>query len=151
MTINRLLKNNAKIIAVAIPALIILLPLGYSVVSYVLAHGSQSSPPFIERPDKKYQSCVKETTYMRFHHMDLLKEIREDVVREGKRGEIGLAIGLNNCRKCHASRERFCNQCHNAVNLHLDCFGCHYYPEAPEIASAEAHSTKTTQASYRWR
>jgi len=129
MNIQRFLSNNTRPIAMAIAVLLILIPAGYSAVSYVLAQGAQRSRPFLERPDPKYDKCVKETTYMRFHHMDLLKEIREEVVREGKRGEIGLATGLNNCRKCHASRERFCNQCHNAVNLHLDCFGCHYYPE----------------------
>ncbi len=119
----KILNNNTKVIVVAIPILIILFPLGYSVVSYILSQGKRPQP-FIERPDEKYEKCVRDTTYMRFHHMDLLKGIRDEIVREGKRGE----ILLNKCRECHTSRERFCSQCHNAVNLHLDCFDCHYYP-----------------------
>ncbi len=144
MNIKTVLRTKSTLLAVAIPVLIILLPLGYAVVSTVLAQGAPPSPPFLERPDKQYDKCVKETVYMRFHHMDLLKAIREEVVRDGKRGE----ISLNNCRKCHASRERFCNQCHNAVSLHLDCFGCHDYPEKPQTAPSQARVTNLSQPVY---
>ena len=125
MKLDEALNNNTRVMVVAISALIILLPLGYSVVCFAFSQGSQSEQPFLEKPDEQYENCVKETTYMRFHHMDFLKGIRDEVVREEIRGE----IGLNSCRKCHTSRERFCDRCHNAVNLHLDCFSCHYYPE----------------------
>ena len=67
-------------------------------------------------PDAKYTRCVKDTRYMRLHHMHLLKEIRDEVMRGGKRGE----IGFHSCRGCHVNRERFCDRCHNAVNLTLD-------------------------------
>lgn len=121
---NKIFNNNTKVIVVAIPILIILFPLGYNVVGSVFSQGTQKAQPFIERPDEKYKKCVRDTTYMRFHHMALLKGIRDEIVREGKRGE----IRLNNCRECHTSRERFCSQCHSAVNLNLNCFDCHYYP-----------------------
>jgi len=104
--------------------LIILLPLAISIVSSFIGREAAASPGFLERPDAKHKSCVRETTYMRYHHWELLREIREEVVRYGKRGE----IGLNKCKECHTSRERFCNQCHNAVSLFPDCFDCHYYP-----------------------
>ena len=61
---------------------------------------------------------------MRRHHWELLRGVREEIVRYGKRGE----IGLDRCRECHTSRERFCNVCHDAVSLTPDCFDCHYYP-----------------------
>ncbi len=118
------MKNNKKAIAVAIPVLIILLPLGYSIVHSIFSQSAQNTETFIEKPDAKYKNCVREIEYMRVNHMKLLKEIRDQVVREGNRGE----IGLNSCRECHTRRERFCDQCHNAVNLNPDCFGCHYYP-----------------------
>ena len=124
MSFNKISGNNKYVIAVAIIALIILFPLGYSVVSYIFAQGSEKPEPFLERPDAKYKECVKETEYMRLHHWELLRIVREEVVRYGKRGE----IALNKCRECHTSRERFCNQCHNAVSLTPDCFECHYYP-----------------------
>ena len=105
--------------------LLILLPLGYSLVHRVMAEPTPAGEPFYERPADQYQECVRETSYMRYHHMDLLAEIRDRVVREGERPEVSLA----NCRECHPSRERFCNRCHDAVNLAPDCFGCHYWPE----------------------
>jgi len=83
-------------------------------------------------PDQ-YDECVEDTEYMRFRHMDLLKEMREESVREGIRGE----YSLSDCRDCHTNRSRFCNQCHNIVNLNLDCFGCHNYPETPQESITE--------------
>jgi hypothetical protein len=120
----RSLTDNANILIVVISAVIILFPLGYSVASYVLVGDPPRSQSFLERPDEKYKDCVRETTYMRFHHWELLRGIREEVVRYGKRGE----IGINKCRECHTSRERFCDECHNAVTASPDCFECHYYP-----------------------
>jgi len=112
--------NRAAIAAICV--VIILCPVGYSVLSAVFSQGSE---PFLEKPEKADQ-CVRDTTYMRFHHMDLLRDRRNEAVREGMRGD----IGITTCRECHTSRERFCNQCHDAVNLDLDrdCFRCHYYP-----------------------
>jgi hypothetical protein len=101
-----------------------LLPLGYSVVSSLFAREPAMPQGFLERPDPKYENCVRETTYMRFHHWELLREIRKEVVRYGERGD----LGLSKCSECHTSRERFCNRCHEAVSLYPDCFGCHYYP-----------------------
>lgn len=106
--------------------LIILSPLGYYVVCGVIAQGDEPSEPFLERPDPKYERCVwdMDAAEMRVHHWEHLKTIREEVVRYGNREK----PGLNSCKNCHVSRERFCNACHNAVNLKPDCFGCHYYP-----------------------
>jgi hypothetical protein len=124
--IEQTLEKRRKAAVLTILAIIVLLPVGYYAISDALAKGAA---PFLEKPDPKYQKCVRDTEYMRFHHMDLLKEIRNEVVREGRTSEIGLEIGSENCKECHANRGHFCNQCHNTVNLHLDCFGCHYYPE----------------------
>jgi hypothetical protein len=125
--------RRSTILTVVVPVLLILFPLGYSVVSFVFAR-SVPDAPFIERADAEYESCVREVTYMRYHHWELLKEIREAVVRDGVRGD----ISLNSCRGCHPNRERFCNQCHQAVNLEPDCFGCHYYPATPGPAPEHA-------------
>lgn len=122
--------NNKTVVAVSV--LIILLPFGYSIVSSVF---SQSPEPFLDTPSGK---CADRWTgaYMRFHHMDILNSGRDEAVREGKRE----GIGFDDCRSCHPSRKRFCNQCHDAVNLNLDrdCFRCHYYPpEATTTGLAE--------------
>ena len=132
MKVSRTMNSNTKRIVVTVAVVMILFPLGYSLVSGAFTGGLQDLLPFLERPDAQYKECVRETEYMRFHHMDLLKEIREEFVRHGNRDE----VGFDSCKGCHTSRGRFCNQCHNAVSLNLDCFGCHYYPESlSEIAS----------------
>jgi hypothetical protein len=83
----------------------------------------------LERPDPQYELCAgdRDASYMRYHHWEVLTQVRDDVMRHGERGVIGLD-GLNRCRECHTSRVRFCNHCHDAVNLYPECFGCHYYP-----------------------
>ena len=116
--------SNRKALVIAIPVLIILIPVGYSVISTLFVRDVEAAQMFLEMPDQIHTSCVMDTEYMRYHHWELLTKIREDVVRDGIRGE----IGLYKCQECHTSRERFCNQCHNAVNLYPECFGCHYYP-----------------------
>ena len=105
-------------------AVVLLSPFAYSVVSSLFAQGAERPDVFLEKPDPEHEKCVRETTYMRYHHWELLREIREEVVRYGKRGEVGLFM----CKDCHTSRERFCNRCHNAVSAYPDCYGCHYYP-----------------------
>jgi len=74
--------------------------------------------------------------YMPYHHWTLLREVRNEVVRDGVRGE----ISLDRCRGCHPGRERFCNRCHEAVSLAPDCFGCHYYPAVPTAATSALHT-----------
>jgi hypothetical protein len=70
------------------------------------------------------EACVRDTTYMRENHMKMLKEAREEVVREGIRVE---ERSLRNCRSCHPSKERFCDKCHNYAGVRPQCFNCHYY------------------------
>jgi len=114
--------------ALAVAAVVILLPLAYSVLDGVFGGDDRGEQPFLARPAPQYESCVRDVEYMRFHHWELLNEIREAVVRHGERGEVNLA----SCRGCHPDRARFCNECHAAASLRLDCWGCHYYPETPE-------------------
>jgi hypothetical protein len=127
MRIESILRKNKNAVAMAILALVVLLPIGYYAVRDAFPRGADL---FLEKPNSKYQNCVRDTSYMRFHHMELLKEIRVQVVREGKRNDITLA----KCRECHANRGKFCDQCHLTVNLHPDCFGCHNYPESDREA-----------------
>ena len=115
---------NRRRPAVIVAALVLLVPLGYSLGAYLLGGGGAKALPLLEMPDPKHTSCVEDTEYMRFHHMDYIKEMRDAGVRRGALREISLA----SCRDCHTSRERFCTRCHEAVNLSPDCFECHYYP-----------------------
>lgn len=103
-------------------ALVILVPVAYSVVARVAASGA-------EGPEEAVGTkCVKPTEYMRFHHWELLRGLREEVVRDGVRGD----ISLDGCWDCHQSKVRFCDRCHDAATVRPDCFGCHYYPDVDE-------------------
>ncbi|MHC5040022.1 MAG: hypothetical protein ACYTHM_22170 [Planctomycetota bacterium] len=113
--------KNVKVILI-VSLVIILLPVFFSVVGLAV---SSDPDPFLEKPHPKYKACVKETAYMRHNHMVLLKDLLADVVREGKKAE----FGFNDCWKCHTSRTKFCDRCHDAVGLDLRCFNCHYFPE----------------------
>jgi hypothetical protein len=116
-------KPTNRILAVLV--VVLLFPLGYSLADTLISGGDAA--PFLAQPATNSRTCVKgyDAKYMRYHHMYLLKEVRDRVIRDGHRED---GIGLSQCRECHEERERFCNRCHDTVNLTPDCFGCHYYP-----------------------
>ena len=116
---------SGQTLLAVILVLALLLPLGYSVVARMIPQDAGIPEVFLERPDAKYDRCLEKTRYMRYHHWELLRGIREDIVRYGHREK---NIGLYRCPECHTSRERFCDRCHDAVSLTPDCFDCHYYP-----------------------
>lgn len=119
---------------IAIIIIVILLPFGYSAVRAVIAQPAPSSEPFLEKavvddPQGDKSRCVIEARHglsARYEHMDFLKSTRDQAMRAGIRGE----VGIQSCQQCHQNREDFCSQCHSAVNLNLDgsCFRCHHYP-----------------------
>jgi len=67
--------------------------------------------------------CVKEKDYMTGHHMDVLNEWRNAVVRgdDTEPAEINgqpCAMSLTGtCMGCHTSRENFCYKCHEYANV----------------------------------
>ena len=113
-------------------ALLVCVPLCFAVVSQISRDNSDPLKNFLEKPDPKYEDCIGNgALYMRFHHWEHLRSVREEVVRHGDRKKddvYGISTGLSGCPECHTSRERFCDQCHNAASVIPDCFGCHYYP-----------------------
>ena len=119
------MSTNARKRVLPVIIAIILFPLVYSIVTRVFAGSSADRQAFPELPPKEVsEECVRPKKYMRFHHMDLLKEIRVDAVRDGRRGN----INFERCIECHTNHEVFCDRCHGPVNLHPDCFDCHRYP-----------------------
>ncbi len=124
--------SRGRFLAAAIPIVLILLPFGISVVQHVFAEDVDRMASFVEMPKKPDPSnpeykCVLGlgSDYMRYHHMDLLKEMRDDAVREGIRSD----VTFDRCRECHGNRATFCDKCHDVVDLEPDCFDCHYYPK----------------------
>jgi hypothetical protein len=122
-------KRQSGVLAGVIGALI-LLPILVHAFGLAPTTPVEAGVPFLEMPDPRYTECLKRegmiesTEDMRFHHWQLLREVREEVVRSGRRGD----LGLKRCSECHVSRVRFCDRCHEAATVRPDCWGCHYYP-----------------------
>lgn len=111
---------------------VILLPVFISILRPLWA---EEPEVFLEPVDAQWENCVRDTEYMRFQHMDLLKEVRAEVIRYGLKGGITLA----GCGECHQNREAFCDRCHEKASVILDCFGCHYYLTPSELQELEEH------------
>ena len=108
---------------IAMPVLVflvvLLLPLIFCISAAVF--GDEADPRFLEPALHPEKGCVEQIEYMRFYHMEWLKGQRDDAVRGGLRGK----VTFDTCKECHPSREKFCNRCHEAASVRLDCFGCH--------------------------
>jgi hypothetical protein len=96
--------------------------------------GRAAKVPQPELP-KKEKQCVLDTEYMRTSHMQLLNEWRNSVVRDGNRlflGQNGKMFNMsltNECFRCHQSKKKFCDQCHNYLAVSPYCWECHLTPE----------------------
>jgi len=122
--------DAAKIIpALAGFAALVTLPFWYAAVQ-----GKPASRPDPQRPVNETK-CVESKEYMKAWHMDLLNNWRDAVVRTGQRVYIsstGQKFEMNlsrGCLKCHVSREKFCDQCHNYVGADVYCWDCHEAPK----------------------
>lgn len=97
-------------------------------------HGGKETLPNPEKP-KGVTECVKDAEYMRSTHMKLLNDWRDEVVREGERADIIIQGHTyekslqNGCMKCHTSKKKFCDECHNFTAVKPYCWDCHIQPE----------------------
>jgi hypothetical protein len=138
------------------PVIIVGLVVGVGLLTlpiwYGLAPGAADSPPVVKVPEGR---CVEDLETMRAHHMELLNEWRNEVVREGKRFYVSKAYGTryemsltNTCLKCHATPDelaavrpasaaldgprvgyvKFCHECHDYANVRPTCWQCHVEP-----------------------
>jgi uncharacterized paraquat-inducible protein A len=82
-----------------------------------------AAPTVWLEPARAQTTCLLPREQMRYQHMTHLKALRDRVVRAGDRS--AQPQGLASCQGCHASRERFCDRCHDQAGVTLDCFGCH--------------------------
>jgi len=91
------------------------------------------------------EHCVRETSFMRRNHMELIEHQRHVTVHEGIRATDD---GLSGCVACHVSYDQggqpvpiysegqFCKTCHEFAAVELTCFGCH--ATVPAHTDAEA-------------
>ena len=100
------------------------------------AAGKAGPAPDPVRPPKTVaKACVESTDYMKKNHMQLLDVWRDMAVRDGKRIYVASSgkrytISLsNNCMKCHTSKAKFCDRCHNYAGVTPYCWSCHIQPK----------------------
>ena len=108
-----------------IPGLVIFV--GIVAFPFFINRVNPSSEPIIATQKGK---CVREKDFMKKEHMKVLKQWREEVVREGKREPVyinGIRYEKSlemSCLKCH-KRESFCDRCHSYANVKPYCWNCH--------------------------
>ena len=96
--------------------------------------GKPGPAPKLELP-KDVKQCVEATAYMKSSHMLMLDSWRDSVVRDGNRIYVSTSgkkynMSLQNtCLQCHKTREKFCDRCHNYVDVSPKCWECHIAPE----------------------
>ncbi len=91
--------------------------------------------PQLELP-KNSKNCIESKEWMRAEHMQLLNEWRDEVVREGMH-EYKSTLNdehyqkslVKTCMKCHENKEKFCDKCHDTVDVSPYCWECHVAPK----------------------
>ena len=118
------------IIGLAIALTILTFPAWYAQVA-----GDPGPRPMPEVPQGR---CVESRQYMTAHHMDVLDQWRNAVVREGRKEYTSKKYGdkhemslTRTCMSasCHNSRQAFCTRCHDYANVRPNCFNCHVEPQ----------------------
>lgn len=100
---------------------------------YNAGHAAYKVPELQLPKDKK--ECIESKQWMRANHMELLNEWRDEVVRNNMAMYVNAAgkeipISLQNtCMKCHSSKEKFCDKCHQTAAVDPYCWDCHVAPE----------------------
>lgn len=90
--------------------------------------------PLPNIPKANGEQCVKEPSFMRRNHMDILMHSRDQTMYDGIRTK---KFSFQNCLTCHAvkdkqgefvtakSEKHFCKSCHTYAAVKIDCFECH--------------------------
>ena len=124
--------NKGTIIAgLAIFVLFVTFPIWYN--------GLDAGPlPKPELPPGGEKLCVAPASEMRDTHMQLLNEWRDEVLRTGNREYINDVEGIKPntiqkglqiaCLKCHTSKKKFCDKCHEYASVKPYCWDCHLEP-----------------------
>lgn len=103
-------------------------------IPFWLNLGKVKALPKPELP-KEEKKCIEDTDYMKAYHMKLLHDWRTKKIRKmqvyhiNQEGKLYIMSLQRTCMKCHTSKEKFCDRCHEVVVTHPDCWKCHIAPE----------------------
>ncbi|MBU0486168.1 MAG: sulfate reduction electron transfer complex DsrMKJOP subunit DsrJ [Proteobacteria bacterium] len=118
-----------------IPGLVVFIGLVTFPIWFNVISGKATPAPV---PEKSLiaKECVEPTQFMRTSHMQLLNTWRDDIVRTGGTRKGTTANGTEyvrslqkGCMKCHASKVKFCDTCHNYAAVKPYCWDCHIQPK----------------------
>jgi hypothetical protein len=107
-------------------------------ITFPIWYGFGNSGGPLPNPEKptNARECVRPVEFMRNSHMVLLNEWRDDIVRSGGARLGTTADGTEyvrslqkGCMKCHTSKEKFCDVCHNYAAVKPYCWDCHIQPK----------------------
>jgi cytochrome c len=102
---------------------------------YNAGSSAKAPDPQLTEKAKEAKVCVAPTRYMRESHFTMLDEWRNTVVRDGERyyksadGKIYYKSLQVTCMNCHSDKTKFCDQCHNYMDVSPYCWDCHFVPE----------------------
>ena len=124
------MNKNMIITGLVIFVLAVLSPFWFNMITT-----TQAAPePELLGQAKTAKKCVLDKYEMRAHHMALLDEWRDSVVRKSDRKYTGtnghtfgmsLSTGKNSCLGCHEDKTKFCDKCHTYVSVDPYCWECH--------------------------
>ncbi|MEW6249104.1 MAG: sulfate reduction electron transfer complex DsrMKJOP subunit DsrJ [Planctomycetota bacterium] len=120
------------------PAIVVGLVIFLGLVTFPFWYARATGPtaaPVVEMP-KNAAQCVEDKAYMTAHHMELLNEWRDAVVRDGRNEYVSRAFGTHfdmsltkTCLGCHEDRQTSCDRCHTYADVHPGCWDCHVAPK----------------------
>ncbi len=129
---------NKIIIGLAISAALLGFPIWYSYAVVPEDGDGDGKPDYQPQPvlPDGGDGCIESKEFMRSHHMRLLDEWREAVVRHGDREYTAKKDGKTwerslsgTCMGCHTNRQQFCQECHSYLSVEPKCWDCHVEPE----------------------
>src|SRR4030042_163901 len=122
-----------------IPMIIIFVALVTFPLWYNLGKAAPKPDPKIDTPviqALQNKQCIEPKAAMKTTHMKILDEWRNDVVRGDYSGPMPTADARvfekslqNGCMKCHSNKTKFCDQCHNYMEVKPVCWDCHIAPK----------------------
>lgn len=114
--------------------LVIGLGLFLSPFLYNAGRAAKAPDPVLTEKAKEAGECVASKSYMTTSHFVLLDLWRNSVVRDGERyhqsetGKVYFKSLQVTCMECHANKSKFCDECHNYVDVNPYCWDCHIAP-----------------------
>jgi len=118
----------------------LIIGLGFFISPFIYDAGkaAKAPEPQLTPKAKEAKSCVRDISYMKTSHMQLLDEWRHTVVRDAERyykspsGKVYYKSLQVTCLDCHSNKTKFCDQCHDYMGEDPYCWDCHIEPKENE-------------------